>query len=87
MPKPKATADWSRSPSLTLPDPYPVQASEPILLITSAGADPSLDLEEFAHATVGKDRFASLPMGGQTQILPLPLALNQLIRALPESLC
>jgi len=40
------------------------QASEPILLITSAGADPSLDLEEFAHATVGKDRFASLPMGG-----------------------
>ena len=36
----------------------------PIMLITTPGADPSKELEEFAAASVGKDKYTSLPLGG-----------------------
>ena len=42
---------------------------EPVLFITTPGADPSQELEEFAHREIGADRFFQLPMGqGQTEI-------------------
>eukprot|EP01116_Phalansterium_solitarium_P024803 TRINITY_DN91_c0_g1_i2.p1 TRINITY_DN91_c0_g1~~TRINITY_DN91_c0_g1_i2.p1 ORF type:complete len:4088 (+),score=2028.04 TRINITY_DN91_c0_g1_i2:171-12434(+) len=37
--------------------------SEPILMITSPGADPSMEIEEFAHKMVGKDCFHQVAMG------------------------
>eukprot|EP01116_Phalansterium_solitarium_P024804 TRINITY_DN91_c0_g1_i3.p1 TRINITY_DN91_c0_g1~~TRINITY_DN91_c0_g1_i3.p1 ORF type:complete len:4095 (+),score=2036.97 TRINITY_DN91_c0_g1_i3:208-12492(+) len=37
--------------------------TEPILLITTPGADPSMEVEEFAHKVVGKDRFHQVAMG------------------------
>ncbi len=36
----------------------------PILFVTSAGSDPSKELEEFAEASVGRDNFQQLSMGG-----------------------
>ncbi|CAD2214773.1 hypothetical protein AGDE_00719 [Angomonas deanei] len=39
-------------------------ASTPVLLITSAGADPSLELQNIAHSKVGKEKFSQLAMGG-----------------------
>ena len=39
----------------------------PLMLITTPGADPSKELEEFAWKTVGKDRYKSLAMGGGQQ--------------------
>ena len=36
----------------------------PILFITSVGSDPSKDIEDFAVATVGKDKFFQISMGG-----------------------
>ena len=41
----------------------------PIMLITSVGADSSKELEEFAAASVGKDKYTSLAMGGRTEKL------------------
>jgi len=44
-------------------------SAEPVVFITTPGADPSQELEEFAHKEVGADRFFQLPMGqGQTGI-------------------
>jgi len=41
----------------------------PILFMTSAGADPSRDIEEFAVSQVGKDKFKQLAMGsGQGEV-------------------
>ena len=42
-------------------------ANVPVMLITTPGADPSKELEEFAAKAVGKDRFYSLAMGGGQQ--------------------
>lgn len=39
-------------------------ATEYILMVTTPGADPSQELEEFARSVVGADNFAALPMGG-----------------------
>jgi dynein heavy chain 2 len=39
----------------------------PTLMITTAGADPSKELEEFAHTVVGKDHYQELAMGGGQQ--------------------
>jgi len=38
--------------------------TEYILMVTTPGADPSQELEEFASSVVGADNYASLPMGG-----------------------
>jgi len=48
-------------------------ATTPILLIATAGADPTKELEEYAAKTVGKDRFQQLAMGGGQQELALTL--------------
>lgn len=45
----------------------------PILLITTAGADPSKELEEFAVKTVGRERYQELAMGGGQQEIVLNL--------------
>mmetsp|Transcript_41826 Transcript_41826/g.82044 ORF Transcript_41826/g.82044 Transcript_41826/m.82044 type:complete len:4055 (+) Transcript_41826:307-12471(+) len=43
-------------------------ATQPILFIATAGADPTQELEEFAVKTLGRDAFASIAMGsGQTE--------------------
>ena len=39
----------------------------PTLMITTAGADPSKELEEFAASVVGKDHYQELAMGGGQQ--------------------
>lgn len=36
----------------------------PVLFVSSPGADPSKELEEFAEAEVGRDNFQQLSMGG-----------------------
>eukprot|EP00744_Colponema_vietnamica_P004717 GILI01006991.1.p1 GENE.GILI01006991.1~~GILI01006991.1.p1 ORF type:complete len:1793 (-),score=552.22 GILI01006991.1:127-4830(-) len=36
----------------------------PLLLITSSGADPSIEVQEIAHKTVGKTRFTQIALGG-----------------------
>ena len=40
------------------------KAGTPLLLITSSGADPSLEVQEIAHKTVGKARFTQIALGG-----------------------
>jgi dynein heavy chain 2 len=41
----------------------------PILMITTAGADPGKELAEFAEKTVGRDHYHELAMGGgQSQV-------------------
>lgn len=53
---------------------------EPVLLITTPGADPSQELEDFALKTVGRDHYHQVAMGqGQQQI-----ALNLLRKAYRE---
>lgn len=53
------------------------QPTEPILFITSAGADPTQELEEFAVKNVGQSGFAQLALGsGQTE-----LALQMVVQA------
>ena len=42
-------------------------ASVPIMLITTPGADPSKELEEFASEAVGRERYHALAMGGGQQ--------------------
>lgn len=43
------------------------RATEPVLFVTTAGADPTQELEEFAEKVVGKGAFRQLAMGsGQT---------------------
>ena len=42
-------------------------STQPILLITTPGSDPSKELEDYAQAKVGSDRYASLAMGGGQQ--------------------
>jgi dynein heavy chain 2 len=42
-------------------------------MIVSAGADPSKELEEFAHAVVGKEGYRELAMGGGQQ--PVAMAM------------
>lgn len=41
-----------------------MECSTPLLLITTAGADPSLELQSIAYHKVGRDRFHQLAMGG-----------------------
>jgi dynein heavy chain 2 len=49
------------------PDTSPL-SPEPVIFITSPGADPSQELEEFAARTVGLARFRQLAMGqGQSE--------------------
>ncbi|EPY31055.1 dynein heavy chain 2, cytosolic [Strigomonas culicis] len=36
----------------------------PVLLITSSGADPSLEVQDVANHTIGKDRFHQIALGG-----------------------
>eukprot|EP00117_Sycon_ciliatum_P036543 scpid1236/ scgid27488/ Cytoplasmic dynein 2 heavy chain 1; Dynein heavy chain isotype 1B len=44
-------------------------SSEPILLVVSAGSDPSQDIQELAVSSVGSDRFHQVAMGqGQAEI-------------------
>lgn len=38
--------------------------SSPVLLITSSGADPSMEVQDIALATVGRDRFVQIALGG-----------------------
>jgi len=45
----------------------------PILFVTSAGSDPSKELEEFAEAEVGRDNFQQLSMGGGQNELALQM--------------
>lgn len=40
------------------------EASTPLLLITTAGADPSQELQSIAYHAIGRDRFHQLAMGG-----------------------
>lgn len=40
------------------------ESSAPILLITSSGADPSMEVQDIAFATVGRDRFIQIALGG-----------------------
>ncbi|KAJ1446203.1 dynein heavy chain and region D6 of dynein motor-domain-containing protein [Pelagophyceae sp. CCMP2097] len=49
------------------------RAGAPTLLITTAGADPSKELADFAAAAVGAGRFKSLAMGGGTHARALAL--------------
>lgn len=55
-------------PSLHLGDVVrETSPDEPILFVTTAGADPSQELEDFAAKSIGLDRFKQLAMGsGQT---------------------
>ena len=48
-------------------------ADVPILMITTAGADPSRELEDFAGATVGKSSYKELAMGGGQQEVAMKL--------------
>ncbi|GMH82520.1 hypothetical protein TrST_g11065 [Triparma strigata] len=48
-------------------------ANVPIMLITTPGADPSKELEEFATQAVGKDRYKALAMGGGQQEIAMEL--------------
>ncbi|CUG87914.1 dynein heavy chain, putative [Bodo saltans] len=40
------------------------RSTEPILLITTAGADPSQDLQQIAYQTVGREKLHQIAMGG-----------------------
>lgn len=40
------------------------KASAPVLLITSSGADPSMEVQGIANARVGKERFVQIALGG-----------------------
>lgn len=46
-------------------------AGVPILMITTTGADPSKDVEDFAVGCVGRDRYHELAMGGGQQSIAL----------------
>ena len=39
-------------------------STQPVLLLTSAGADPSLEVQEVAYKMVGKERFTQIALGG-----------------------
>jgi dynein heavy chain 2 len=43
------------------------EATDPILMITTPGADPTRELSEYAACTVGKQRYIELAMGGGVQ--------------------
>ena len=43
------------------------KSTTPILLVTSAGADPSKELEDLARDTVGMDHYEEVAMGGGQQ--------------------
>lgn len=44
-------------------------AEQPVLFITTPGADPSQELSEYANATVGRDRYHEVAMGqGQMEV-------------------
>mmetsp|Transcript_8125 Transcript_8125/g.10764 ORF Transcript_8125/g.10764 Transcript_8125/m.10764 type:complete len:2280 (+) Transcript_8125:2-6841(+) len=45
----------------------------PMLIITTTGADPSQEIEEFAGRVVGKDRYQGLAMGGGQQEIAMTL--------------
>lgn len=50
-------------------------AEEPVLFLTTAGSDPSQELEEFAGNTVGKQNYyqvRELPVKGTSVYYPLP---------------
>lgn len=49
------------------------EANLPILLITTAGADPSKELADFSASAVGRNRFKCLAMGGGTHDLAMSL--------------
>eukprot|EP00796_Vickermania_ingenoplastis_P008408 gene8408-5889_t len=52
-------------PSLSLEDLIRnSDASAPVLLITSSGADPSMEVQDIANANVGRDRFVQIALGG-----------------------
>jgi dynein heavy chain 2 len=62
------------------PSPTPLRALlaesaplTPILMMTTTGADPTRELTEFAGATVGRDRYHELAMGGGQQEAALAL--------------
>ncbi|RHY58768.1 hypothetical protein DYB34_000770 [Aphanomyces astaci] len=62
-------------PSLDLKDLCMTEASSvtPVLLITTAGADPSKELEEVATEIVGRDHYFGVAMGGGQQEKALAL--------------
>lgn len=62
-------------PALCLPALVDAEASAtlPILFLTSAGADPSKELCDYACSAVGKERYQELAMGGGQQELALTL--------------
>ena len=45
-----------------------VSANVPVLMITTAGADPCKELADVAAEKVGRENYAELAMGGQTSI-------------------
>jgi dynein heavy chain 2 len=64
-------------PSPSLAELYADSDSRtPILLITTAGTDPSKQLQEFARTTVGTDRYEELAMGGGQQDIAMSLLRN-----------
>lgn len=62
-------------PPLTMADIYHKESSckTPVLIITTAGADPSSELAEFAQTEIGSDRYKELAMGGGQQELAMNL--------------
>ena len=64
------TSDLS-PPNLNLKSLYESESrpGEPIMFVTSPGADPSVELQDFASATIGLERFHEVAMGqGQAQV-------------------
>jgi len=53
--------------------PRPSTNELPLLIVTTTGADPSQEIEEFAARCVGKDRYKGLAMGGGQQEIALTL--------------
>ena len=43
----------------------------PVLMVTTTGADPSRDLQEFAYTKVGRDKYFEVAMGGGQQEIAL----------------
>ena len=62
-------------PPLSFASLYSIEteARTPTLLITTAGADPSKELADFAASVVGADHYAALAMGGGTHDLAMQL--------------
>ena len=64
-------------PSMSLGSLHSESTSKsPLLLISSPGADPSKELQEFAEKTVGSGQYEELAMGGGQQDIAMELVRN-----------